>query len=465
MSVIRHPSTGTAVTVKQWRYTATGGETTLSGTDGFGLSLSYTVGAEEVYINGVLLERAVDYTASTGTSITGLTALVAGDIATVMSANSFNVANAIPNSTVGAKGDLIVANGAASVTNLAVGADGTTLVANSSSATGVAWAGPASANPVLNSAFQIWQRGTSVAIAASNTATYAADRWSINTNANQAFTFSRQTTNDTTNLPFIQYCARVQRNSGQTGTSTMAVATSFETINSIPFAGKTVTMSFYARAGANYSATSNALAVYLQTGTGTDQNVLSGFTGQAQPISQTATLTTTWQRFSYSATLATSITQLAPTFGFTPTGTAGTNDYFEVTGMQVDIGSVALPFRTYAGTVQGELAACQRYFVRKSATAGTDAPIGTGVNNTSTSLAGVPITMPVTMRTAPSFSLTGSPRAYDGSTAPTASVATYGATVDGVSVSFTSSGLIAGRPGVILAPSAGTANYDFSAEL
>jgi len=140
MSVIRHPSTGTAVTVKQWRYTATGGETTLSGTDGFGLSLSYTVGAEEVYINGVLLVRGTDYTASTGTSITGLTALVTGDVATVMSANSFNVANAIAASTVTAKGDLIVANGASSVSNLAVGADGTTLVADSSRATGLKWA-------------------------------------------------------------------------------------------------------------------------------------------------------------------------------------------------------------------------------------------------------------------------------------------------------------------------------------
>ena len=311
---------------------------------------------------------------------------------------------AVSKRTVTAKGNLIVGTANSVVSNLTVGNDGETIVADSSTSTGLRYtAGTVQSNPVLNSAFQVWQRGTSVAVPASSTAAYAADRWSINTNANQAFTFSRQTTNDTTNLPFIQYCGRIQRNSGQTGTSTMAVATSFETINSIPFVGKTVTMSFYARAGANYSATSNALAVYLQTGTGTDQNVLSGFTGQAQAINQTATLTTTWQRFSYSATLATSVTQLAPTFGFTPTGTASTNDYFEVTGMQIDIGSVALPFRTYAATIQGELAACQRYFVRSANLTGINEAIFFNASNSSSAYGGNKF--PVTMRTTPSVSI------------------------------------------------------------
>ena len=138
MSVIRHPNTAGA-TLAQWRYTATGGETSLSGTDGFSTALSYTVGSEQVFINGVLLERGVDYAATTGTTITGLTALVANDIATVISPSSFNVANAIPLSTVTAKGDLIAATASGTVTNLPVGADGTTLVANSANASGLGW--------------------------------------------------------------------------------------------------------------------------------------------------------------------------------------------------------------------------------------------------------------------------------------------------------------------------------------
>ena len=102
-----------------------------------------------VYVNGVLLERGVDYTASTGTTITGLTALVAGDIATVASPSSFSVANAIPISTVTAKGNLIVGTGSSTVSNLAVGTNNYVLTADSTQTTGVKWAVAASdATPI-----------------------------------------------------------------------------------------------------------------------------------------------------------------------------------------------------------------------------------------------------------------------------------------------------------------------------
>lgn len=70
--------------ILRWRKTASGGETSFSGLDDLSIPLSYTVGYEEVYLNGVLLVRAVDYVATTGTSITGLTALTANDVVTVI---------------------------------------------------------------------------------------------------------------------------------------------------------------------------------------------------------------------------------------------------------------------------------------------------------------------------------------------------------------------------------------------
>jgi len=217
-------------------------------------------------------------------------------------------------------------------------------------------------NAVINGGMDIWQRGTSIALAASASTTYLADRWCTQTGANQATTISRQPTSDTTNLPNIQYCMRYQRNSGQTGVASCTILNNFETINSIPFVGKTVTLSFYARAGANYSSASSILGATLIYGTGTDQNAFSGFTGQGNAISQSAALTTTWQRFSYSATVGTSVTQLALDFACTPTGTAGTNDYYEITGVQLELGSVATAFSRAGGSIGGELAACKRYF-------------------------------------------------------------------------------------------------------
>jgi hypothetical protein len=268
--------------------------------------------------------------------------------------------NAVANA---AKGDLTVGNGTDLSGILAVGTNGDTLVADSSTSTGLRYtSGTVQANPVLNSAFQVWQRGTSIAGAGFKN--YTADQWTL---FRAETTISRQVTNDTTNLPFIQYCARVQRDSGTTGTSVNLLQNTLETINSIPYAGKTVTYSFYARKGANYSNASDNLVSAIYSGTGTDQALIDGFTGSAIVVQGTATLTTTWQRFSYTGTVASNATELGVQFNFTPSGTAGANDYYEVTGVQLDIGNVALPFRTYAGTIQGELAPCQRYYLYKSA--------------------------------------------------------------------------------------------------
>ena len=299
------------------------------------------------------------------------------------------------------KGDLFTYSTAD--TRLAVGNNGETLVADSAATTGLRYQASSSAgkNLIVNGGMDIWQRGTSISVAASAGITYTADRWCLNTGANQAMTISRQATNDTTNLPNIQYCTRFQRNSGQTGTGGLFFSSSIESANAIRYAGQTVTFSFYARAGANYSAASSILQALIYSGTGTDQNQLSGFTGSATPISQSPTLTTTWQRFSYSATISSSATELAAAFYFTPTGTASTNDYFEITGVQVELGSVATAFSRAGATIQGELAACQRYYQRFGGTGSNPGAAGYGYSqNTGAVVYGIP---PLTqMRVVPS---------------------------------------------------------------
>ena len=372
-------------------------------------------------------------------------------------------ANAIQNSIVDAKGDLISATANDTPARLAVGANGESLVADSSTSTGLRWQAPYSQQPVLNSAFQVWQRGTSVAVSASSANIYTADRWAMSVGANQATTISRQATNDATNLPFIQYCARVQRNSGQTGTGAMNFDQSIETINSIPFIGKTVTVSFYARAGANYSPTSSVLGLQLVSGTGTDQNI-STATGVAVAGSTNATLTTTWQRFSFTATIATSVTQLFLRAASTPTGTASTNDYYEITGIQLELGSVATPFHTYAGTIQGELAACQRYYYRMG---GAQAYTYLGYGSAQSSTLAYPLVYPPsTMRVTPTQIDYSTLALYDGGTITAVTSVSVGGANGPVTInSNTASGLTAQRAYFLITNNSTSAYLGLSAEL
>jgi hypothetical protein len=252
-------------------------------------------------------------------------------------------------------------------------------------------------NFIINGGMDIWQRGTSIALTSANT--YCVDRFIASANTSGASTVSRQPTGDTTNLPFIQYCARFQRNSGNTATGTQFFNQPIETINSIPLAGKTVTVSFYARRGANFSSSGNVLTAQLRSGTGTDQSYLIAWTGDALLGSVNATLTTTWQRFQFTVTVGATANELTLPFTYTPTGTAGANDYYEVTGVQLELGSTATSFSRAGGTIQGELAACQRYYFRNTAGL-TFARFALG-SASSTTAATFLLSPPVTMRSTP----------------------------------------------------------------
>jgi hypothetical protein len=263
-------------------------------------------------------------------------------------------------------------------------------------------------NSVINGGMDVWQRGTSFT---PNTTIYMADRWEMFVGATGT-TVTRQTTSDTTNLPFIQYCMRVSRNSGNTGTNIRYLYQPMETVNSIPLAGKTVTFSFYARKGATFS---GSVVANAGTGTGTDQNPLVTYTGAATPVSGTPTLTTTWQRFTYTGTFAATATEVFVGFEWTPSGTAGATDYFEVTGVQLEVGSTATPFSRAQGTIQGELAACQRYYVKYNGSGAKS--FGYASGTTSIVLSFV---TPVEMRALPTFTAgtSATTRGGDGTITP-----------------------------------------------
>jgi len=77
---------------QRWTRTATGSETTFTGLEGTSV-LSYPSGLEQVYLNGVLLVRGTDYTATNGTSVILTSAAQSGDVIEILSPNTFSSAS------------------------------------------------------------------------------------------------------------------------------------------------------------------------------------------------------------------------------------------------------------------------------------------------------------------------------------------------------------------------------------
>jgi len=133
-------SISSSAAIYRYKFIATGGETSVSGLDASSQTLAYIVGNEQVYLNGVLLVRTTDYTATTGSSITALAALAASDVLEIITFTALSVVTDIPKSVVDAKGDLVVGTAADTVGRLAVGTNGQYLQADSTAGTGLKWA-------------------------------------------------------------------------------------------------------------------------------------------------------------------------------------------------------------------------------------------------------------------------------------------------------------------------------------
>lgn len=230
-------------------------------------------------------------------------------------------------------------------------------------------------NRLINGGSEIWQRGTSIAITASSNG-YGADRWVITTGANQASTIT-QVAGLTSQS---QWAAKVQRNNAQTGTTAMVYEQPFELNNIFPVRGQIVTVSFTAKAGANWSPASGTLTCILATGTGAAaRRGTAAYTGEATPISFGSNLTTSVTRYTSTSTaIATTTTQMTLYFTWTPVGTAGADDSFTIDDIQLEFASVASAFEL--PDMATELVKCQRYFEKTFAQGTTPAQ---GVGNLS----------------------------------------------------------------------------------
>jgi hypothetical protein len=211
-------------------------------------------------------------------------------------------------------------------------------------------------NRIINGDMRIWQRGTTISNPTSANF-YTADRWGCNRAADvTGATVSR----DISGLSGFEYSLKLQRTAGNTSTGALSLWYSNESTNTYDLAGSPVTLSFWAKTGANYSG--GVLNVVVYSGTGTDERVYA-YTGATAIVSTSQAITSTWTRYTLTGTVPANSTELGLQISWTPTGTAGADDSVYITGVQLEQGSTATEFeRRPIGT---ELALCQRYYQKR----------------------------------------------------------------------------------------------------
>jgi hypothetical protein len=222
-------------------------------------------------------------------------------------------------------------------------------------------------NRIINGNFSVNQRAFS---SSANPAdgTYTFDRWAV-ASAGGTRTYSLQAFTPGT-APVAGYegtnFARTVT-SGQSGAGDYAAY--YQRIEDVrTFANSTVTISFWAKASTGTP----------KVGTSFDQRFGTGGSGTVTTSAGDVTISTSWARYS--------VTKLVPSvsgktigansditlflfssagsslFAYTAIGVQ--NATIDIWGVQVEQGSTATAFQTATGTIQGELAACQRYYIR-----------------------------------------------------------------------------------------------------
>jgi hypothetical protein len=350
----------------------------------------------------------------------------------------------IPNTLVDAKGDLITATADNVPARLAKGADGTILVSDSTTSTGLAWQPYAAIqvagkNKFINGDFSNWQRGTTF----TNVGLfgYFTDRfYSVTTHSGGSVTYSRQPfTPGTEPVPGAQYFLRTV-GASPTGASYNVFGQRIENVQT--FAGQTITVSFYAKADSSRSVRVKA---FQDFGTGGSSQIQVG-------LGSYFTVTTSWQRYSQTFVIPSISGKTVGAnswLGFEidqPVNVSHTIEYY---GFQAEAGPIATPFTTATGTIQGELAACQRYYWRTSRESqGSSSRITPyGIAQTTTA-AEINFYLPTAMRTKPSSVDFANLRTYDGATLQAVtSVGIGDGSSTSINLGFTvASGLVQYRP-------------------
>jgi hypothetical protein len=308
----------------------------------------------------------------------------------------------------------------------------------------------AAKNAVINGGFDIWQRGTT-----SSGNAYIADRW-YSALISGTGTFAQETTViPSGGLYSMKFTA--------SATAQPALYQAIEQLNTIPYAGKTVTVSALVAAS-----TSVPMTIDVQHSSTADNSVTGSWTSITATSGGTATPTST-TFVSISGVYAIPSTAKSLRVRLFTTSTIANTVVVYFDNVQLELGSTVSTFSRAGGTIQGELAACQRYFYSVNYLVGTKAAYNVIANGRAvgTTSALLTVTLPVSMRVAPtSIAYGGNIAVDDGSTAPNLSALTInqGAT-NNTLLSATTTGVVANRPVIVYTNNDATAYVHLSAEL
>jgi hypothetical protein len=266
--------------------------------------------------------------------------------------------------------------------------------------------GATSKNYLINGGFAVAQRGTSFTStgSANNDDSYTLDRWYILSDGNDIIDVTQDTTTVPTNGEFAIAL------DVETVNKKFGIATIIENKDVIGLVGNTVNFSFKAKVSATTKLDNVKAAIVAWSGTadtvtsdiisawgaeGTNPTLIANATYENTPVN--LNLTTSYATYSVSAAVDTASTQNLILFIWSDVTDTTLGDFLYIAEAKLGLGSTATAFEYAGGTIQGELAACQRYYYRS--TPGTAYGFqGTMAYGQSSTIADAQIALPVTMR-------------------------------------------------------------------
>jgi hypothetical protein len=332
--------------------------------------------------------------------------------------------------------------------------------------------GQAGKNKIINGDFRVNQR--SFTSTTSSTA-FTYDRFQTRaTDGTTTFTANTFTAGSgpVTSIPALNYLTI--QTTGQTLVSARsAILQKIEDVRTL--SDQTATISFYAKASAGSPSVAANFA----------QIFGSGGSSTVDVAGQKAAITTSWAKYSFTFTIPSvtgkTIGSNSGLWAFiwtsagsdfnTQTASLGIQTAtIDIWGVQVEYGSYATPFQTASGgSIQGELAMCQRYYYRTSAETGNQyATFGSGYMTSTTNFQSI-LQYPVTMRVSPTAIDYANIIAYNfGFTSYAISSVSFGGNrINNTQalLNFAVTGATAGQVGLFSSDNSTTGYFGLSAEL